>query len=321
MEEYLAKWIRIIEEMKNDNTYKTAWGNAIIECVCLNEYSTHEDKIIMEQSDIANKMIKYYWNQTIFFGLSQGKSPEIVRQVLEMIDKYKDEVSTYPEPWDRVEGFFYSNEKYYKARISKILSNARVNVCPRFRNVSKGETLDIYEILDKERKLVFNYRNVQILREYANVLMKLFNYKWAQLLERFNTSPKITKKVNAAAERKIRRGNLTKYKDLLLKFYHNKDIRDFYTGEVLDKSDIQIDHVIPWSFIFSDDIWNLVVTKSTTNLEKSNRPPTEEEIKKLRIRNLELSKNLGEFQSGHKSSIEYALEHKTIEKLAVNMKG
>lgn len=33
----------------------------------------------------------------------------------------------------------------------------------------------------------------------------------------------------------------------------NKPI-DFYTGDELDMDDISVDHVIPWSFMYSDDI-------------------------------------------------------------------
>lgn len=321
MEEYLSKWIRIIEEMKNDNTYKTSWGKAIIECVYLGEYECNNNRIIMRQSDIANKMIKYYWNQTFFFGLSQGKSPVILKHVNEMIELYKQEVSTYPVPWNEAEKFFYKNKKYYSSQVSKILSNARINVCPRFRNVADGETLMIYEIDDLNRSLYFNKEDVEVLKEYAFVLSKLLNYKWAQLLERFNTAPQITNKVQAASSSKIKRSSLSKYKNLLLKYYHDTEIRDFYTGEILDKNDIHIDHVIPWSFIYSDDIWNLVVTKSTTNLSKNNRPPTKEEIDKLKIRNIELLKTLSETDMSYKKSIAYSLEHNTLEKLFINMKG
>jgi hypothetical protein len=35
MEEYLSNWLKIIEEMKNDNTYKTAWGKGIGESIYL----------------------------------------------------------------------------------------------------------------------------------------------------------------------------------------------------------------------------------------------------------------------------------------------
>lgn len=319
MNEYLSKWIRIIEEMKNDNTYKTAWGKGIVECAYLGEYSIENDDVIMKQSDIAKKMIKYYWNQTFFFGLSQGKHPVILQQVELLIENYRNSYGNYPKPWNEVESMLYENEKILNRVISKILSNARTNVCPRFKNVS-GCSLDIYKILDKERKLVFRKENIEILKEYAFVLSKLLNYKWAQLLERFNTAPRISQKVNAASERKIKRSNLTKYKNILLKYYHNEEIKDFYTGEVISKEDIHIDHVIPWSFIYSDEIWNLVVTKSTTNLSKSNRPPTKLEIEKLKKRNTNLMRLIKD-DYNLKNQIDYSLEHNTLDKLYINMKG
>jgi hypothetical protein len=321
MEPYLAKWLRIIEEMKNSNTYKTAWGRGIVECVYLNEYKEVNNTIYLQQADIAKKMIKYYWNQTFFFGLNQGPNPVILQIVQSMIKKYKTEVGTYPVPWNEAEPFFLEQESYYNKKILSILSNARINVCPFFLNVSNKETLDIYEIDDENKQLLFKTHDIEVLKEYAFVLSKLFNYKWAQLLERYNTAPNITKKVHAAAAQKIKRQSLSKYKNLLLEYYHNQDIRDFYTGEVIDKNDIHIDHVIPWSFTYSDDIWNLVVTKSTSNLHKSNRPPTKEEIDKLKLRNLELLQKLDNASQSIKKSIQYSIDHNTVEKLWINMKG
>ena len=195
MEEYLSKWIKIIEEMKNDNTYKTAWGKGIVECAYLGEYTQNNDKIIMKQSDIAKKMIKYYWNQTFFFGLSQGKNPVILQQVHLMIDYYKEKKGNYPKPWNEIEDLFYKDEKFLNKIISKILSNARTNVCPRFKKVNDG-VLEIYEIDNKNKLLIFKAKDIQVIKEYAFILPKLFNYKWAQLLERFNSAPNISQKVN-----------------------------------------------------------------------------------------------------------------------------
>lgn len=59
---------------------------------------------------------------------------------------------------------------------------------------------------------------------------------------------------------------------------------------------MSIDHVIPWSYLFSDDIWNLVYVKKNLNSSKSNKIPTEEIIKKLEQRN----KNLLEMMKKNK---------------------
>lgn len=321
MNEYLSKWLRVIDEMKNSNTYKTAWGRGIVECIYLEEYIEFNNHIILNESDIALKMIKYYWNQTFFFGLVQGGNPYILQRVQEMIHKYKHEVSTHPVPWDVAESFFHQNESYLNKQTKTIITNANNMVCPRFLNVSNGDVMDLYSLDKSNRQLQFAIDSVKVIKDYAFVLSKLLNYKWAQLLERYNNDPKISSKVTAAAERQIKRQSLSKYRKLLLDYYHNEEIRDFYTGEIIDKNDIHIDHVIPWSFIYSDDIWNLVVTKSTSNLQKSNRPPTKEDIIRLENRNKELLLGLGRTNDQYKKEIDFSIQNNTLNKLYVNIKG
>ena len=54
------------------------------------------------------------------------------------------------------------------------------------------------------------------------------------------------------------------------------------------EDDLSIDHVLPWSYLFSDDIWNLVYVKKNLNSSKSNKIPNESMIKKLELRNIRL---------------------------------
>lgn len=54
-----------------------------------------------------------------------------------MIDYHKFNYVSYPKPWNEVEETFLKESKFYNNIVSKILSNARTNVCPRFMNVNK----------------------------------------------------------------------------------------------------------------------------------------------------------------------------------------
>ena len=139
-----------------------------------------------------------------------------------------------------------------------------------------------------------------IIKEYAIVLTQIMNYRWAQLLEQFNRSPRIVSKVQGSMNNQIRRKNLAKYKEILLKQFKNGLIKDFYTGETIESNDISIDHVIPWSFMYSDDLWNLVITSKSNNSKKSNNIPNEEVINKLKQRN----ESLLELLNDEKSKIE-----------------
>ena len=82
------------------------------------------------------------------------------------------------------------------------------------------------------------------------------NYRWTQILEQFNTAPRIGKKVRLSDLGEVKRGNLAKFKDFITS--ENPEKTCFICGEPIPEEELSIDHVIPWSFLFSDDIWNLV---------------------------------------------------------------
>ena len=109
-----------------------------------------------------------------------------------------------------------------------------------------------------------------------------------EYLEKFNHSPRIASKVKDISDNTIKRSSLTKYKNILLKS-NNYQAIDFYTGKVLQENDISVDHVIPWSFMYSDDIWNLVLTSKSNNSSKSNIIPSQDVIESLKERNASTS--------------------------------
>ena len=124
-------------------------------------------------------------------------------------------------------------------------------------------------------------------------MFELINYRWAQKLEECNSSPRISKKVRGTDREKINRGNLSTFKEYL--YLENPERRCFITGEKIS-DDESVDHVIPWSYLYSDDLWNLVLVKKSANSSKSNNIPGEELIKKLEQRNYKLL----ELIKGHK---------------------
>ena len=302
MDNYLNQWISIIEGMVNANTYKIMWGKAIIDILEDDQNPT----ITFEQ--IANKMISYYWDLEFFFGLKQApqkeKSPVIVQVVQDIIETYKTDSSPIPDWYIRVEKEI-RNYPQFDGWIRKIISIMKLDVCHRFLMVGKSP-LPIY-LLDKEAETIsFDSMHVDVIQTNGFVLKQLLNYKLAQLLEQYNDSPRITQKVRGLSDQQLRRSSLKKYKDILLSITPDQPILDFYTGEVLDQHDISLDHVIPWSFIYSDDIWNLVVTSKSNNSKKSNLTPSKEMIEKLQVRNEKLLNS--NISSKYKEALRISIE-------------
>lgn len=305
---YINDWISVIEQMNYDNTYKLAWGRAILECVSFDRYKVLKDDVIIEFNDISKCMIKYYWNQLFFFNLKQApykdKYPVICKDVLKLINEYKTRFNTVIPTWFDEANNKFDNEFYNKI-VNHISKTLHENVCWRFKIINKV-TIDLYRYNKNDGSfIIINSNELELLKEYSIILSKLLNYKWAQLLEKFNFCPKIANKVSGISEAKLSRNSLSKYKDELLKEFTNGKVIDFYSGEELDPSDISIDHVIPWSFMYSDDIWNLVITSKSNNSSKLNTIPSEEIIKRLKERNEKLLNILdGKFKDDLKLSIE-----------------
>lgn len=286
MNTYINDWFSVIDGMSNDNTYKLAWGRALVE-ICYGLENIDEPTIITFDT-ISEVFLKYYWNQTYFFKLFQGPShtkPVIQQITEEMINEYQRIThSTLPVWFDEAHNVLSDNSKKYQSYIRKTSRTFTQNVSYRFLKVGDKD-LPLYVLDNKNQTLTFTKEQVTLIKEHAFILSQLLNYRWAQLLEKFNTSPRIAMKVKGISEEKIRRNNLTKFKSALLKQFPDGIVHDFYTDEILDPKDISIDHVIPWSFMYSDDIWNLVITSKSKNSSKSNKPISQEYIDKLKNRN------------------------------------
>ena len=307
----MNNWLDIIENMNNDNTYKLAWGRAILECLSFGDYQSNDNKVIIKFESIAECMIKYYWNQLFFFNLKQSpkKVPVVCQETIKLIEQYKlISNSNIPVWFDK--GMEIIPSQFYKQILKKIAKTLHENVSWRFKKV-KDKVLEIYEINKKENILVFDLSSAKELIEYSVILSKLLNFKWSQLLEKFNFSPKISSKVNGISNAKLRRESLVKYKKELLKQFKDGKVIDFYTGEELEKSNISIDHVIPWTFMYSDDIWNLVITSKSNNSRKSNSIPSADIIEKLKNRNELLLQYVDE---KYRNELEIAIYMKYVDK-------
>ena len=117
-------------------------------------------------------------------------------------------------------------------------------------------------------------------KQYHHELMKLLIYEWAKFLERTNFTPKLIAKLESLGIQK--RKSLTKFKKILLS---QMGERCFYCNDPVNSDNLHVDHFIPWSYVFEDDIWNLVISCSNCNLKKSDSLAPLKCIDKIEQRN------------------------------------
>lgn len=148
LSEYMKSWIQVIEGMANDNTYKLAWGRAIIECALLEKHDSHDMDKLMDISQVVEKMLKYYWNQTFFFELKQGpnpiKEPKLYQYTQEAINHYLSITQLNSPVWfDRAESILKEDGHFYDALIKKMVRTAKQDVAYRFMN-AHGKSYPLY---------------------------------------------------------------------------------------------------------------------------------------------------------------------------------
>ena len=235
-----------------ENTYKMVWIRSIVESCVLDPKNS-----LIHFDQLSEKIFGYYWNQTIYFGLKQclnpNKLPKIYQIVLEEIGRYQGKFGNKPEWFSRV-------RNRVPVPLSFISNVLKTDVCWRFPKLN-GEHFDIYE-LDKNKKTI-SVKYPELIKEYSDILFELINYRWTQKLEEFNHSPRISKKVLGTDRERVRRGSLSKFRKYL--DLENPHRICFFTNRPLSDQELSIDHLLPWSYLYSDDVWNLVYVERGYN--------------------------------------------------------
>jgi 5-methylcytosine-specific restriction endonuclease McrA len=310
MEKYIQDLAFVISNCSMDNTYKMAWIRSLVDHGVL--YPNVKD---ISFNTLSPLIFNYYWNQTIFFKLEQGpnphKRPKIHQIAMDAINEYQLSYGFKPDYFARVS----DKVQVDFSSISKIL---RQDVCWRFQKIEKKDY--VFYDLDRENMRLKLLHPI-LLKQYSDILYELINYRWTQKLEEINSSPRISKKVRGISSENIKRKSLFKFREYL--DIENPKRISFISGKPIKKNELSIDHVIPWSYLYSDDLWNLVYIEKSKNSLKSNRLPDEQMIKRLEKRNKKLAKTLNkkEKESKHIEELNLSIAKDYVRKFWVGCKG
>lgn len=285
-QEFLSLWLDIVRRSPVHNTYAVAWAKAITEIASKKNHNDESGQVEIPISRIAVKMINFYWNQTIFFNLLQGinplQPPEIVSGVKDLIREFqKAQKSKQPVLFEKID-FDTTCRHKYRICLDRVIDKLKNDVAEKFL-ILEGKHLDsVYDYEKGADSLVMPVLNIATLRENRTIIIDAINYRWARILEIHNNSPRICKKVGIFDNEKPGKKlfSFSKYLDL-----ENPGHICFYCGQPVEEDDLAIDHIIPWSYLCSDNIWNLVYAHSTCISAKLSIFPVEFTVAKLDKRN------------------------------------
>jgi hypothetical protein len=158
------------------------------------------------------------------------------------------------------------------------------------------------------KPLKFDIEQIEFFQTYGKILEGAINYELTLHLEKINKFvPQVAKKVLI----EIPRGNLPdKEKKEYKKLYKNQVFTCFYCNKEFQvgKNQPARDHVVPFDYVLSDELYNSVPACKICNSKKSNLLPDEEILKKVIKRNETLENTEGYTQEQFEKLYRYCKE-------------
>ena len=120
-----------------------------------------------------------------------------------------------------------------------------------------------------ENRIIIDEAWMEYLQSNLGILIGWTDFNLITYLQRRNpTVPGISNKIYPPQERKLTAA--TSYWKHIIQ---QGGVRDIYSGEKLTTHGLSIDHFVPWSYVASDELWNLIPTEKSINSSKSNNLP------------------------------------------------
>lgn len=120
-----------------------------------------------------------------------------------------------------------------------------------------------------ETKVLWSYPWAAMIKDNYLLIREWIRSKKVKYLQDRNPGvPGIIYKLDPEGKR-----DLGRVHDLWNAVMTKEDVYDIYSDEKLNDKRYDIDHFIPWSYVTTDELWNLTPSKKAVNIAKSNHLP------------------------------------------------
>ena len=123
------------------------------------------------------------------------------------------------------------------------------------------------------RKICISLAWKQVLLDNYAVIKSWIQMKKVRFLQ--DRNPGVPGVIYKLENEEDKHRKLEKVRQLWVTFesVSKEPLVDLYSGEIIERQKLSIDHFIPWSYIANDEIWNLVPMDKSNNSSKGNRLP------------------------------------------------
>jgi hypothetical protein len=268
-----------------NQSYKLFWFQAILDFVC-------EGNFVITFEQLIHRMVAEAWYMVMEYHLNLG--PADALEIL--INQVRDTSGLLPTAnKEEVIQFLKTSddENIKKAKQILVLNVPYRLQAPFLGKLSEKEWRDFkyietmtmrdvrllyyYEQLSgKVRQIRMNDKWVGYLKKNEAIIRGWIQNELIQYLQRRNPNvPGIPFKIHPPEKRDLK--SAIDFWRVIVEHY---EMIDVYTGKILNSDNfkdlgrIHIDHFIPWSYLASDEMWNLTPTFAKVNISKSNQLPS-----------------------------------------------
>ena len=259
-------------------SYKLFWFKAI-----LHEVGQGRSSIVFR--DLIDRMIVDAWYMVSEYKLNLGPSDALERTVLYIAEKE----NFLPTEKEEVLLAYLrnSNDNQLKEYMRTLSLNVpyrlqaplipkpdsklwnRIPAITDYINSQNGVLYIIEHIGGLDSRIIIDDQWMEYLQSNLGILSGWTDFNMISYLQRRNpTVPGISDKIYPPQERKLTAA--TSYWKHMIQ---RGNVIDIYSGELLSTKGLSIDHFVPWSYVASDELWNLIPTEKSINSSKSNNLP------------------------------------------------
>lgn len=275
------------------NSYKFYWFLSILDSLQEN------GERVIQQKDIALRMLGHVWYPLDYYKLSFGtqdgfkqvaaflttkieidnrvNAPNLLNQIsqnfpereLSELSQEIDKKLIRWVPFRFIRPFFVSETR----GISDQKINSTIKNLSNELFVSHPQRV-VYRILDDSIEL--NTAWVEYFQRHQNILRGFIFWHLVRFVQKNNPNViGLTEKLEKPRKRDLSQAN---------KFWQgylteHPDLSCIYSGEIITKQNISLDHFLPWSYVAHDQLWNIVPTPKSVNSSKGNCLPSEQYFK------------------------------------------
>lgn len=141
-----------------------------------------------------------------------------------------------------------------------------------------SEKPPVYAVNQLTGEIIIHEKWVSFLNENYLILDGWCNYYWAMFLQSRN--PSVPAVINKLTKPEAR-SSLSFQRQVWRTYLESRVIPCVYTSNPISVDDFSLDHIIPWSFVCHDYLWNLVPTPKSANSSKGTKLPSQGQIQTI----------------------------------------